>query len=109
MSYHEIKRNDTRPFFAVATAYDDGTLAPLDGVISARFIAREVGNGQVKIDAQASITAASLGELEYRFVEGDTDQAGDFDCEWEITYSDGSIQTFPVFGFDRLVVLGDLA
>lgn len=107
MALHEIKRNDTRPYFPATLAFDDETVADLTGA-TVRFIARRKDNGGVKIDSAAVITGATAGEVEYRFGIADTDEAGSFDCEWEVTYADASVQSFPTRGFDRLVVFGDL-
>lgn len=108
MALHEIKRNDTRPYFPATLVFDNGSVAPITGA-SIRFIARRRSDGQTKIDGAAVITDDAAGEVEYRFTTTDTDEAGAFDCEWEVTYADFTVQTFPTRGFDRLKVLGDLA
>lgn len=107
MSRHEIKQNDTRPYWPVTLTYDDGTLANLDGTV--RFIARRRSDGQVKIDTAAVVTDGPNGECEWRPSVGETDEAGRFDVEWEATFGDGTIQTFPTRRYDRLTVVGELA
>ena len=108
MAVHEIKRNDTRPYWPVTLTFNDGSVADLTGA-SVRFIARRKSDGQVKIDATATVTDPSNGVCEWRPDAAETDEAGLFDCEWEVTYSDSTIQTFPTIGYDRLKVIGDLA
>lgn len=108
MSRHEIKRNDTRPYWPITLTFEDGSVPDLSGG-TVRFLAREAGNGQVKVDDTAVITDGPNGQAEWRPSAGDTDQAGSFDVEWEVTFSDGTVQTFPTRGYDRLIVVGDLA
>lgn len=108
MSRHEIKQNDTRPFWPVTLTYEDGTPVVLTGA-TVRFIAKDRSNSAVKIDAAATLTDAANGQLEYQFVAADTDVAGAYDVEWEVTFSDTTIQTFPTRRYDRLLVIGELA
>lgn len=108
MSTHEIKRNDTRPYWPVTLTYEDGTIADLTGA-SVQFLARDRSNqGALKVDVAAIITDAPNGQCEWRPQASETDQAGIFDCEWEVTFSDATLQTFPTRGYDRLKVIGDL-
>ena len=107
MSLHEIKRNDTRPYWPVTLTYSDGSPVVLTGA-TVRFIARG-DSGVVKIDTAAVVTAAADGEVEWRPTAGQTDEAGAFLCEWEVTFDDGTVQTFPTTEYDRLRVIGDLA
>lgn len=108
MAIHEIKRNDSRPYWPVTFVFNDGTNPDLSSA-TVRFIARDRSNGSVIIDAAAVITDAVNGQVEYQFVAADTTQTGYFDCEWEVTFPDTTVQTFPTIGYDRLKVLGDLA
>ena len=110
MSLHEIKRNDTRPYWPITLSFDDGTNPDVTSAVI-RFIARRRSDGQTKIDNSANVvfTDAANGQIEYRFQAGDTDEAGYFDCEWEVTFVDSTVQTFPTRGYDRLKVIGDLA
>lgn len=108
MATHEIKRNDTRPYWPVTLRFEDGSSPDLTGG-SVRFIAKYRENKVVKIDTAASITGAAAGEVEWRPTASETDTAGRFLCEWEATLADGTIQTFPTRGYDRLTIIGDLA
>jgi hypothetical protein len=106
MSRHEIKRNDTRPFWPVTLTYDDGTVADLNSA-SVRFIAMD-SSGVVAIDSNAVITDPVAGQCEWRPGALDTQIAGIYSSEWEVTFADGTIQTFPTRTYDKLVVVGDL-
>jgi len=47
------------------------------------------------VSDSAIIANASEGEVKYEWADGDTDQTGKFEAEFEVTYSDGSVETFP--------------
>lgn len=105
---HEIKQNDTRPYFAVTLKYEDGSVVDLTSA-TVRFIAKDTSDSSVAIDAAATLTDAANGQVEYRFTTGDTDTAGKFNVEWEVTFVDATVQTFPTRGYDRLKIYGELA
>ena len=108
MARHEIKQNDTRPYWPVTLTFDDGTNPDLTGA-TVRFHARDKSDGVVKIDAAVTITGAASGQCEWRPEAADTDVPGRYDCEWEVTFADATIQTFPTRGYDRLKIVGELA
>jgi hypothetical protein len=107
-STHEIKRNDTRPYWPVTLTFEDGTVPDLTGA-TVRFIARDDSDASVKIDVGATVTNGPAGECEWRPLASETDIAGLYLCEWEATLADATVQTFPTRGYDRLKIIGDLA
>ena len=56
-----------------------------------------------------TIINATNGEVEYSWQVGDTESTGTLQAEFEVTYSDGKIETFPNDDFIQIVVLGDIA
>ena len=62
-----------------------------------------------KVDAAASIVNGAAGDVQYLWVAGDTDTAGFFDSEFEVTFSGGRIETFPNYEYQRVHIYGDLA
>jgi Rib/alpha/Esp surface antigen-like repeat protein len=46
--------------------------------------------------------------VRYAWDEGDTDTAGEYDTEIEVTYADGRKETWPADGYDRLRIVADL-
>lgn len=107
MARHEIKQNDTRPYWPVTLTYEDGTAVNFSGG-SVLFKARRRSDGQLKINVAATVTDGAAGQCEWRPLATETDEAGRFDCEWQVTFSDGTIQTFPTRRYDTLIVKGDL-
>lgn len=107
MSTHEIKRNDTRPYWPVTLTFDDGTVPDLTGG-TVDIIAKSRSNGVVKFKVAVVITDASAADVEWRPLAVETDEAGLFDIEWEAILADATKQTFPTRRYDRLKVIGDL-
>lgn len=109
MARHEIKRHDTRPYWPIALTFDDGTWPDLTGAVVS-MICRERLNGTVKFKDSTTVVIidAPNAEIEWHPLASHTDIAGGFDVEWEVTFLDGTQQTFPTVGYDRLTVIGDL-
>lgn len=42
-----------------------------------------------------TVESAADGEVKYDFQTGDLDQRGSYNYEWEITFGDGTVQTYP--------------
>ena len=87
-----LTQNDTSPSISV-------TLQPapinLIGATAVKFSMRLRG-GAVKISrADMVVEDAAAGVVQYDWQTGDTDVAGQFEAEVEVTYADGSIETFP--------------
>lgn len=108
MTLYEMKRNDTRPRPDALLRFSDGSIPDLTGA-SVKFIARDVTSSVVKIDATATITDVPTAAVEYAMTADDSDTAGTYYCEWEVTFADTSVQTFPTRSFDRLRIRGDIA
>lgn len=47
---------------------------------------------------------AENGHVSYDFQGGDLDQTGQYEYEWEVTFSDGGNETFPGRGSEYIVV-----
>lgn len=56
-----------------------------------------------------TVIDASQGIVEYAFAAEDTDAPGRYDAEWQVTFGDGSIDTFPKPGKDVVQVDEELA
>lgn len=113
----KMKTNDTAPaMWYRLPIYESGS-AILTGA-TVRFIMRPVGSEIAKIDNDAEIPSAvsaggvsyagSDGVLQYQWVTGDTDTAGEFSGEFEVTLASGKVRTFPPEGYIRLNFTEDL-
>jgi hypothetical protein len=108
-----IKQNDTAPSIA-ATLKDSGGLpvdltgAQVKFIMATRPNGAQVEHDAAKVDAAASIVDAAAGEVRYDWQATDTDTAGVFDAEWEVTYASGAVETFPSGEYLIIKVLEDL-
>lgn len=88
----KIVQDDTRPSLEV-TLTQDGKPADLTGC-TVKFYMKDSVSGSVKISgATCVITNALKGQLRYNWIAADTNTAGSYLGEFEVTYPDGSIQT----------------
>lgn len=55
--------------------------------------------------AAAVVTGASTGLVTYNWTAADTSQPGLFDAEFEVTYSDGKVETFPREGYIKIRIM----
>ncbi len=51
----------------------------------------------------------SKGDVSYDWDPADTDTEGKNKAHWEVTYSDGTVQTFPTPGNNTIIFHGELA
>lgn len=64
----------------------------------------------IKVDAPATVVTAASGEVKYSWVAGDTDTAGDYFGEFEITWATGSLpQRIPSDGHLEILVMENIA
>lgn len=101
-----LKQNDTSP----ALLYRLDPAVNLAGA-SVVFNMRPRGGGAVVVDrAAASIEGdPANGVVRYDWQVADTANAGRFEAEFEVTYSDGTVETFPNDGFIVVQIGGDIA
>jgi len=65
-------------------------------------------DGALKIDTAMTIVDATGGIVQYDWQTGDTDTVGTYNVEFEVTYSDSSIETFPNNGNKVVSVVREL-
>ena len=84
-----------------------GTAINITGA-SVLFKMRAVNSSSLKVNSSATITNASNGAVSYTFSASDTDTAGLFQGEFQVTFSGGAIETFPNSEYISINVLDDL-
>jgi len=105
---HYMKQGDTASIMKRTLVNAFGSPVNLTGA-SLKFSMRVKPAGTVKVNgASATIANAGLGEVQYSFSASDTNTADEFESEWEVTYTDGSIQTFPNDGYTPVIVTDDI-
>jgi hypothetical protein len=102
------KQNDTSP--AITGALKDGTGAAVNLTgASVKFMMWAPGEASAKINAAATITGASTGNVSYTPNSTDTNTIGDYLAEWQVTFSGGAVETFPNAALLKVRVTDDVA
>ena len=96
------KQGDTWPAITATLKNKDGTAINLTGA-TVNFHGKRAGAAE--IDAAATVTDAAGGTVSYTLLAADTDIAGEFEIEWEITFATGSTQRVPTDRNDILIVV----
>lgn len=101
-----IKQNDTSP----ALRYTLDPPVDLTGATAVFSLRARVG-GATKLDkAPAAIVApATDGVVQYDWAPGDTDTAGPFQGEFQVTYADSSVETYPNDSYLNIKITGEIA
>lgn len=103
-----MKAGDTAPAVQ-ATLYDAGNVpVNLTGATVRFIMATKTAPRTVAVDAEAALVAPMAGEVVYEWAAGDTDEPGAYDVEFEVTYADGTVQTFPTEGYLDCTIEDDL-
>jgi hypothetical protein len=102
-----MKKNDTLPWLRATLRQGNAEPIDLTEADIVKFIAKSQGVTKL-ITKTALIVDAVSGLVEVRFAASDTDVAGTFDCEFEITWEPGYLQTVPNDGYFNIVIVQDL-
>ena len=101
-----IKENDTAPAFRAILKDGDGNAVNVAGAtIRFHMLTRE---GVVKVDAAAVINDGAAGDVQYEWTAGDTDTPDVYNAEFEVTYADTTVETFPNSSHETVIVFGEL-
>lgn len=105
-----VSRGDTAP--AVTDTLQDylGVVVNLTGA-AVRFHMVD-RNGVVKVNAAATGPSGgaldTTGQVQYQWIAGDTDTAGEFLAEWQVTFQNGQVETWPDNDHATVFVAADL-
>lgn len=109
MSDFTIKQNDTRPNIKSQLQDENEDAINLSNASSVDFHMINKATSTVKVNSPATITNPSNGEVEYDWSSGDTDTVGRFYAEWQVTWDNGDIETFPNTGNLIITVVDEIA
>ena len=95
----EMVKGDRKPSVLATLKYSDGTTVDLTGC-TAKFHMKK--GATVKVNASATIISPPTnGQVRYDWIIGDTDVTLEadgyvlYEAEFEITFADGKVMTFP--------------
>jgi len=106
MSFY-IKENDTTPSIRATLKNGNDVAVDLTNA-TVRFHMRKFGKTSALVDAAAVIINAEAGVVQYNWIGSDTTATGSFQAEFEVTYPDSTIETFPNSDFIRITITDDI-
>lgn len=101
-----LKVGDRLPALEDTLTDGDGNAIDLTDK-TVRWNMRMVGGG-VLLGGDADVTSATEGLVSYSWRAVDTEAAGNYTGEWEVTDEDDKVETFPKFGYRSIVISDDL-
>lgn len=104
-----IKQNDTSPAL-IATLKDSGAVViNLTGATTV-FKMRNVSGVIVSLTGTNSVDAPATGGIaRFTFSAADTATVGRYQGEFQVTFGDGSVETFPNKGYIGVKITDDIA
>lgn len=109
-----VKQGDTWPALGevdpiVLKAGPPGSevVIPLTGA-AVKFLARKLDDPLTTIEGNCDLVVAANGTIKYQWATGDTDVAGDYQVEFQITFGDSRIGTVPTEGYYTLKITDDI-
>ena len=101
-----IKQNDTSP--SILAELKDANNTPVNLTAATAKIFIKSVDGTLKVNEDVQIINVALGVVRYDWQVGDTDTVGTYSVEFQVTYTDGAVETFPNTGSIALVVTKEL-
>lgn len=90
----QLKQGDTAPAIASTLTAADGSVVNLTTATIRFHMADSVGT--IVVDQPAILVGlGTLGTVSHLWAASEVATAGTFSGEWEVTFSDGTIETFP--------------
>lgn len=106
MPDYTLKQHDTYPPLVADLVDTDGAI-DLSEAVSVRLLLRSK-TLSIITDPVEIVVPETLGRIRYEWQPGDTDVAGVYRLEFEITWDVGVIETVPNDGYKELVIMEDL-
>lgn len=104
----QIKRGDRLPTIQASLTDGSGAAVNLTDA-TVKFLMRPRTSATPTVNAAAAIVGtATAGVVQYAWSAGDTDTAGEYLAEFEVTFLDGRKASFPSDGYTRVRVLPDV-
>jgi hypothetical protein len=103
-----IKQNDTASF--ITRDLKDAFGAPVNVTGAAiKFSMRVKPAGSIKVDDEDGVIVnAGIGRVRYEWTAANTNTADEYEGEFQVTYANGKIQTFPNDGHIPIVITDDI-
>jgi len=102
-----ITQNDTSPSIKATLKDGAGVVVDLTGA-TCKMHMLALGSGVLKVNALTTITEPTTGVVQYNWLAADTTDVGTYEVQFEVTYSNATIETFPNSGSLPLVITKEL-
>ncbi len=90
-------QGNTGPDISAVLHEEDDTDSPINLTgATVKFQMRKPDDQLFTVDAAATVGTPAAGEVSYSWAATDLSVPGEYDVQWEITFSDGKIQTTAV-------------
>jgi hypothetical protein len=101
-----IKQNDTSP--SLQATLKDAARNPIDLEGAVVRLHMKPVDGPLKLDKEMVIVDQNNGIVQYDWQAGDTDTSGTYYVEFQVTYADASVETFPNSGNKVITIRPEL-
>lgn len=108
MADFNIKTGDLLPVISATLRNADGTAISLVNASSVAFHMRRRGTTTLLVNGACSIDDAAGGQVSYTWQDGDFSESGEYEGEYEITYTSGKVLTVPNNKHLSIVITGEL-
>lgn len=109
MADFNIKTGDTLPVIRAILRQGDGSVIDLADAAEVRFHMRRRGSTTLLIDKACDIPNPAGGIVQYAWQVGDFEDAGQYEAEFEITYTSGDVATVPNNKHLSIVITAEIA
>jgi len=104
-----IKQNDDRPHLDAFLRDDKDRPVDITGA-SVKFHLRSLADNSVKItDGSVSVTNATEGAVRFEWTTTNTNTSGNYQGEFQVTFADATVESFPNNGYIKVVITDDVA
>ena len=103
-----MKRNDDQPTLDVALRDDKNRPVDVTGA-TVLFHMRNTADDTTKISGgSVTVLSASKGEVRDSWSTSNTNTAGNFEAEFQVTFAEGGVQSFPNDGYIDVIITEDV-
>jgi hypothetical protein len=104
-----MSKDDTSPILQITCKDNSGTVIPVTGASNILFqmYTQDKATAKVSNNSNTSIVDGAGGIIDYTWQAADTDTTGTYLGRFKVTFSDGSIETFPNGGRYIKVIVGE--
>ncbi|NOU98473.1 BppU family phage baseplate upper protein [Paenibacillus planticolens] len=106
MASLNIKRHDTRTAIKATLKMPSGNAVDLTGA-TVKFTMTKYGRALA--NREADVLDAVNGTVAFIFLPEEVTETGTMKAEFEVTYPDGAIETFPNSGYIAITIEADLS